>query len=63
MPNQLEKILAGLLKPSGGANNNEQVEALNMIADGINLTDALTVATSASESRVGYALIGYSEVG
>lgn len=63
MPNQLEKILAGLLKPSGGANTNEQVEALNMIADTINLTDALTVTTSAPESRVGFALVGYSEVG
>jgi hypothetical protein len=62
MANKLETVLANLLKPKSGQGNNEQVEALQMLNDRINLTDALTVTTSTPESRAGFALVGFSEV-
>lgn len=60
--NELEKLLATLLKPKIDNTNNLTVERLQSVSDGISVSDSVTVATSAPESRVGFALVGYSEV-
>ena len=61
MPNELEKVLAGLLKPKAPAGANENVEKLVTADDYMSMTDTVTVATNTPENRVGFALVGYSE--
>lgn len=42
---------------------NEVIVLLRALSETVSLTDSLTSASSAPESRVGYAIVGYSEVG
>ena len=60
--NELEKVLATLLKPKIDSTSNLTVERLQAVSDTINVSDSVVIATSAPESRVGFALVGYSEV-
>ena len=62
MPNEFEKVIASLLKPKASAGQNENVEKLTTLDESMNVTDSITAVTSTPERRVGFAIIGLSEV-
>jgi hypothetical protein len=61
--NEFQKMLADLLKPKTvlGSGVNDTVERLTNFSDTMNLTDTITVTTSAPSRLVGTARVGYSE--
>jgi hypothetical protein len=63
MPNQMEKVIAELLKPKAiSGNANEAVERLESFQDTSTVSDSLTSALATPERRVGFARCNYSEV-
>lgn len=61
MPNELEKVIAELLKPKVRSIGGEIPERLEAIADTMVLTDSATVSSASPERRVDYARVGYTE--
>lgn len=61
MPNEMEKVIARLLKPEIRSVGGEIPERLEMTADSLALTDSATASSAAPERRVDYARVGYTE--
>lgn len=42
--------------------DDEVLDEIISLADGVTISDVLTVSSAAPESRIGYATIGYAEI-
>lgn len=61
MPNELEKVIAKLLKPEIRSTGGEIPERIEITADNLALTESATASSAAPERRVGFARVGYTE--
>jgi hypothetical protein len=59
--NELERMLAGILKPKTPAITNDVVDRYQGMTDQITITDWLATSSGIPEGRVGNAKAGYSE--
>lgn len=61
MPNELEKVIAALLKPKISGVGGEIPERIEITADSLALAESATASSAAPERRVDYARVGYTE--
>jgi hypothetical protein len=60
MANELERMLAGILKPKTPDITNDVVDRYQGMEDEVALADSLTTSSGGPEGRVGNARLGYS---
>ena len=61
MANELEKVIAELLKPKTTNIGGETPERLEAVKDTLAVTDSATVTAASPERRVGFAIVGRTE--